>query len=96
MKQEIRQNITNLYKYLIDLRKKDETLVYGNFKLLNTSKDLFIYARELNGKEYVIECNLSNKNKKAKFKKDYKLIYPYSLEKENILGPYEARIYVNK
>ena len=53
--QEIRTEITDVYKTLIKLRHEDETFVYGEFDVLNKKKDRFVYKRSLEGKEYIIK-----------------------------------------
>ena len=96
MKQPINQNIMDAYKKLIALRKSDKTLVYGDFKVIDNSKDKFTYSRTLKGRTYVIDCNLGKMQKKAYLPEGYKAVY---LSKGSIcheLSPYEARVWVKK
>ncbi|MBR3839613.1 MAG: alpha-glucosidase [Erysipelotrichales bacterium] len=96
MRQPIRYNITEMYRKLIALRKSDKTLVYGDFKVLNDTKGRFVYSRTLNGKEYIVDCNLTKETKKAYDTTNYKLVYPESIDHSDVLSAYEARIWVNK
>lgn len=87
------EEIFDTYKILIELRKKNSELVYGDFKVLNKGKDRFVYQR---GK-FLIDCNLSAKERKSfKYDKTYKLVYSTLCSKTELkkLSPYEARIYL--
>ena len=90
--QKINENVQNAYKQLIQLRRNDQTLIYGNFEVINKKKNHFTYKRTLNN-EYIIDCNLSNSNQKATLFNGYTCIYPNNIKDLNILSPYEARIY---
>ena len=89
--QTMNENVRNAYKELIQLRKSDQTFIYGDFKVLNKKKNHFTYQRKLEN-EYIIDCNLSNTTQKAQLFNGYTCIYPKNIEL-NILAPYEARIY---
>lgn len=91
--QEIRTEVTEDYRTLIALRKKEEALVYGDFTVLDKSKDRFVYKRSLNGEEFVIDVNLGNKERKAWNSIGYTLAFPESVESLTTLSPYEARIW---
>jgi len=81
---------------LIALRKGDKALVYGDFKVIDDSKDKFTYSRTFNGTTYVIDCNLGKKQKKAYIPAGYKAVFLSKNESGRHLSPYEARIWVNK
>ena len=49
--------IFETYKALIDLRKKDKSLIYSDFEVLSRQKDRFVYRRG----NYIVDCNLSEK-----------------------------------
>lgn len=94
MRQSINENITNTYKELIALRKSDKTLVYGAFKVLDDSKDRFVYSRTYEGTTYVIDCNLGKDIKNAYIPgNDYKAVFLSKGEISHKLSPYEARIW---
>ncbi|MCZ8197762.1 MAG: alpha-glucosidase [Flavobacterium sp.] len=57
------QNSTlNYFRKLVELRKKEPTLVYGTYTLLDKENPtVFAYQRELNGKKIVVLLNFSEK-----------------------------------
>ncbi len=91
--QPINLEITNIYKELIALRKHNEALIYGDFKVLDKKKGKFVYKRTLNDEEFIIDVNLTDKPNKAYKTKSHKIVFPHSLDNEHTLAPYEARIY---
>lgn len=97
MRQEIHEEITEVYKQLIALRKKEEALIYGTFQVLNRKKNRFVYKRSMKGKEFIIDCNLSKETATAYADgiNGYKLIYSTvaAKETERELQAYEARIW---
>ena len=100
LEQGINEDVLEAYKDIMALRKSDETFVYGDFKVLDRSKDRFVYSRKLEGKEYVIDCNLSKATKEAyKMGDAFEMIYPKVLKSSTTsfvlgqLGAYEARIW---
>ncbi|MBQ7919406.1 MAG: alpha-glucosidase [Lachnospiraceae bacterium] len=97
LKQEINEDVQEAYRQLIALRKADETLVYGDFKILNDKRDRFTYSRGLNGRRYIIDCNLGQKKQKAyQSRGDYELVYASAEWEDGFLQPYEARIWRKK
>ena len=90
--QEIQHNITEVYKELIKLRHLDQAFVYGEFTVLNRKKDRFVYKRSLDGREYIVDCNLGKEEKKAYMTDGYECIFTTGSE-HDILSPYEARIW---
>jgi len=92
LRQEIRENITDVYRELIKLRHTDETFVYGDFEVLSKEKDRFVYRRTLGEKEYIIDCNLGKQEKKG-YITSGKCIFTTGKEK-GVLGAYEARIFI--
>lgn len=96
MRQQINTRITDIYKELIALRKSDKTLVYGDFHVLDDSKDKFTYSRTLGGTTYIVDCNLGKGIQKASAHTEgFERIFA-SETKENVsskLAPYEARIW---
>lgn len=92
--QVMNTKITDIYKELIALRK-DQTFVYGDFKVLNKKKNHFTYSRKLES-EYIIDCNLSNKTQKAYQCDGYECIFAHTKTSADTLNPYETRIYKKK
>ncbi|MDF2614021.1 MAG: alpha-glucosidase [Clostridia bacterium] len=96
-------SVLNFYKKMIWLRKKHKTLIYGAFTLLlEEDKQIYAYTRKDPEGEYLIICNLSDKE--AAFSADFflreKQLLLNSYPKEDIkhvsdskLRPYEARLY---
>lgn len=92
------KEIHETYKRLIALRKEDKTLVYGDFMLLSNKKDRFVYKRSLDGREYIVDCNLGKKVRKAySVEKGFELAYESGkFELKSKLNSYEARIWVKQ
>lgn len=56
-------SVLNYFRNLVALRKKEPTLVYGKYTLLDKENpDVFAYTRELEGKKLVVLLNFSEKN----------------------------------
>lgn len=90
------------YKKLINIRKHNDTIIYGNYKLLlPEDKNVFAYSRKLNGDKIVVVCNFYNKEINLNFKEDFNnveiLLSNYKdssiLMKDLKLRPYEAIMY---
>ncbi len=90
------------YKKLINIRKHNDTIIYGNYKLLlPEDKNVFAYSRELNGDKIVVVCNFYNKEINLNFKEDFNnveiLLSNYKdssiLMKDLKLRQYEAIMY---
>ncbi|WP_099469486.1 glycoside hydrolase family 13 protein [Konateibacter massiliensis] len=93
-------SILNFYKKIIKLRKKTDALIYGDYKLLmENSKNIYAYTRQLEEECYLIVCNFSEKNATLRIPYDIAkaklLIGNHSAieSKEKILKPYECRLY---
>ena len=90
------------YKKLINIRKHNDTIIYGNYKLLlPEDKNVFAYSRELNGDKIVVVCNFYNKEVNLNFNEDFNnveiLLSNYKdssiLMKDLKLRPYEVIMY---
>ena len=90
------------YKKLIDIRKHNDTIIYGDYKLLlPEDKNIFAYSRELNGDKIVVVCNFYHNEANLNFKEDFNnveiLLSNYKdssiLMKDLKLRPYEAIMY---
>ena len=93
-------SIFHHYKKLIKIRKAHETIIYGDYVLLNTEdENVFAYTRELNGEKLLIVCNFYEREAAFTFESDAKeiLLSNYSDStvslKECKLRPYEAVMY---
>ncbi|MBO3446065.1 alpha-glucosidase [Clostridium sp. CCUG 7971] len=101
---EDKNSVFNHYKRLIQIRKEEETVVYGNFELLyKDHKSIFAYIRELNNEKILVVANFYGDNEEFILDKniDYKnceiLLSNYKDSNNNIekinLRAYEAIIY---
>lgn len=97
-------SILNFYKKMIKIRKSNNELIYGEYKLILKNDDsIYAYIRELNDKKFIIITNLTNKTAEYIYKDEvlkYKnlLISNYKVSKHDDLNtlnlkPYEARMY---
>ena len=96
-----KNSIFHHYKKLIQIRKDHETIIYGDYELLNTDdENIFAYTRELNGEKLLIVCNFYEREAIFNFESDAKeiLLSNYSDSKLSLkeykLRPYEAIMYV--
>ena len=85
--------VEQTYRQLIHLRRTHKALVYGQFKVLDTRHDRFVYTRE-NGQEiFLIDANLgAAEHHPWKAGRDMELVYPSPLHGTE-LGPYGVRIW---
>lgn len=90
------------YKKLIEIRKSNETIIYGDYNLLcEDDKNIFAYTRKLDGDTILVVCNFYNIETKINYEGDYEsleiLISNYSDSSINLsnlkLRPYEAIMY---
>ena len=95
-------SIFNHYKKLIDIRKNNDTIIYGEYKLLcEDDENIFAYVRELNGDKILVVCNFYDKDVEFKFEGDFNyskvLLSNYNDSSKMIeklkLRPYEAVMY---
>ena len=95
-------SIFNHYKKLIDIRKNNDTIIYGDYKLLcEDDENIFAYVRELNGDKILVVCNFYYKDVEFKFDGDFNyskvLLSNYNDSSKMIeklkLRPYEAVMY---
>ncbi len=93
------ESLLNFYKKLIALRKQYKSLVAGSFHLYYKSdKKLFVCEKRFEGEKIFVIINMSEGNTMLKaparidLNKAELLIGNYD-NKENILKPYECRIY---
>ena len=95
-------SIFNHYKKLIDIRKNNDTIIYGDYKLLcEDDENIFAYVSELNGDKILVVCNFYDKDVEFKFDGDFNyskvLLSNYNDSSKMIeklkLRPYEAVMY---
>lgn len=95
-------SIFNHYKKLIDIRKNNDTIIYGDYKLLcEDDENIFAYVRELNGDKILVVCNFYDKDVEFKFDGYFNyskvLLSNYNDSSKMIeklkLRPYEAVMY---
>ena len=95
-------SIFNHYKKLIDIRKNNDTIIYGDYKLLcEDDENIFAYVRELNGDKILVVCNFYDKDVEFKFEGDFNyskvLLSNYNDSSKMIeklkLRPYEVVMY---
>ena len=95
-------SIFNHYKKLIDIRKNNDTIIYGDYKLLcEDDENIFAYVRELNGDKILVVCNFYDKDVEFKFDGDFNyskvLLSNYNDSSKMIeklkLRPYESVMY---
>ena len=99
---EDKNSIFYHYKKLIDIRKNNDTIIYGDYKLLyEDDKNIFAYIRELNGDKILVVCNFYKDEVNFKLNQNFSfaeiLLSNYSdssTSVENLtLRPYEAIMY---
>ena len=97
-------SILNFYKKMIKIRKENEALIYGEYKLiLEDEESIYSYIREFDNKRFIIITNLTGKYVEFKYEKEllkYEnlLLSNYKVEAHSditnvLLKPYEARLY---
>lgn len=97
-------SILNFYKSMIKLRKNNQCLIYGEYKLiLEEDEQIFAYERILEGEKFLVICNLSDD--KAAYEYEENILNSKNLLLANYetnehsdttkldLKPWEARLY---
>ena len=96
---EDENSIFHHYRKLIDIRKNNDTIIYGDYSLLcPEDKNIFAYTRELNGDKILVVCNFYDKEVTFSFDGDFNhadiLLSNYkdssTLIEKLSLRPYEA------
>lgn len=74
--QKPKKEVLYAYRRLLRLRHEEKAFVYGSFRVLCRKKDRFVYARALEGRVYVVDCNLGAKPCMAfRLKERCKIVY---------------------
>ena len=97
LRQEPDNEMFDLYRRLIRMRKNHPALIYGDFEVLDRSKDSFVYRRADERETFVIECNLAGRPKCEVWKnpEGLHLVWPKRVPRGK-MGPYEVRIWHGK
>ena len=99
-----KDSILNFYKKMIKIRKENEALIYGEYKLiLEDDENIYSYIREFENEKFIIITNLTDKKVEFNYDKEvlkYEnlLISNYNIKAHEdinkiLLNPYEARLY---
>ena len=58
---ESEKSVFRFYRDLLRIRRENDAVLYGNFTVLSKPEDdFFIYAREYEGKRFIVICNFEN------------------------------------
>lgn len=101
------ESIFNYYKKLIQLRKSNDVIVYGDYELLYKDHEtLFTYTRTLGEETLLVICSFDSNEVEFKLPENIKcnsselLISNYEVSRNDLskvmLKPYEARVYIFK
>lgn len=96
--QKPKKEVFAAYRRLLRLRHEEKAFVYGTFRVLCRRKNRFVYERALEGKVFVIDCNLGEKPVRAyPLKGKWRVVYDTVPGKDKagrgrMLQGYEARI----
>ena len=97
---EEEDSILSYYKKMIRLRKEEELFVYGKYTYLKPGHPAIAsYKREWEGETAIILCNFGEEEVRhgLEVKSGDLVLHNYAdLEEEQLLRPYEARVYVMK
>ncbi|RSD26999.1 glycoside hydrolase family 13 protein [Mesobacillus subterraneus] len=87
------RSIYQIYKKLIELRKANDLIVYGDYELLESEPEIFAYTRTYQNEEWRVVCNFSNREIESQLICDGEIvIHNYDSPTEK-LRPYEAIVY---
>lgn len=91
-------SIYYFYKKMNELRKKYDVIVYGDYKLLDPDDtEVYAYIRKLEGKSILVIANFSANKVIRKYTdlntNNKLLISNYDDDEEDVLRPYEAKVY---
>ncbi|MCM3397358.1 alpha-glucosidase [Oceanobacillus profundus] len=102
VEQEIQNpdSIYHYYKKLIKLRKENSVFIYGNYELILENHDhVYAYTRTLDDEVVIVITNLFAKKVEIELPAELRsikkelLLCNYNKLEENVMWPYEARVY---
>ena len=92
-------SLFHYYQKLIAFRKDNEVIKNGEYiDLLPNDNNVFAYERRLGDKSIVIISSFSNKNRRVRLIEklnSYKLVLSNYNNDNDVLNPYETRVYIN-
>lgn len=101
-----KNSILNFYKKMIRLKKGNEALTHGSFRMiLEEDEDIFAYLREGKTEKYLVLANLTSNERvlnltEFNLKIENRLIYNYEIEEKKLesyrIRPYECVVYLLK
>lgn len=87
-------SIFHTYKRLIELRKHNEIIVWGEYELLaETSAEVFAYYRTLNEERWLVVCNLSEQTHGLTIPQEATELIIANYDREVPMGEVELRPY---
>jgi oligo-1,6-glucosidase len=95
-----KDSVLGFWKKMLGLRKNHHDLfIHGNFELYDPLNDkTFVYAKESNGQRAVVVLNFTEEQQKFERPgvegKWVRLVGNYEADKEEILKPFEGRVYL--
>ncbi len=92
-------SILNFYRKAIHLRKSLPVVRHGAYwEHYELSDKLYCYSREMERQKLLVVCSFHDKNLKFKFPKGFQggklILRNYETVSENMLKPYECRVYL--
>jgi len=89
------ESVLNFYKKLIQIRKENQTLIYGEFISFDKVKrDIFTYYRQSGEETFYVECNLCSKPvRRLRWPRGSSLLLSNYSQLQKFLRPYEANLY---
>ena len=95
------ESLLNFYRKAIALRKSLSCVRYGDYKeYYKRSNKLYVYSRKNDRQKILVVCSFSKKKVRFKAPRDFDLVtgklvlQNYADVEENILKPYETRVYL--
>ena len=85
-------SVLNYYRKLISFRKQHQTMIYGSFRKIRTSKQVLAFERE-DDEKYLVIINLSPKEMRCSLRPSSEPVLSNYSSSSGRLRPYEASIY---